>query len=58
MAETLGWLALGFSPSEALTDVDLLTAWVDDEGTGHIQVSVRMTFVFGFVCRKLALRIG
>ncbi|XP_042863898.1 DBH-like monooxygenase protein 1 homolog [Penaeus japonicus] len=37
VAETLGWLALGFSPSEALTDVDLLTAWVDDEGTGHIQ---------------------
>ncbi|XP_069987780.1 DBH-like monooxygenase protein 1 homolog [Penaeus vannamei] len=35
--ETLGWVAFGFSPNEAVKDVDLLTGWVDQGGVGHVQ---------------------
>ncbi|XP_076054671.1 DBH-like monooxygenase protein 1 homolog [Oratosquilla oratoria] len=34
---TQGWLGLGLSPKGGMAGADMITAWVDDEGRGHLQ---------------------
>ena len=35
----LGWVGIGFSTSQFMPDSDIATAWVDESGTGFLQVS-------------------
>ncbi len=36
MAETTGWVAIGFSPITLHKGADIVSGWVDDNGTAHI----------------------
>lgn len=36
-AETTGWVGLGVSPNGAMTGADIIVAWVDSSGSGHIE---------------------
>ena len=38
IVETLGYVGLGWSAKGGMKDADIITAWVDDQGKGHIQV--------------------
>jgi hypothetical protein len=35
-AETTGWVAIGFDPTEVMAEADMIFGWVDDEGKAYI----------------------
>ena len=37
--ETLGYVALGFSPNGGMAGADMFVAWVDSKGKAHGEVS-------------------
>ncbi|XP_064648507.1 DBH-like monooxygenase protein 1 [Lineus longissimus] len=37
IVKTTGYVGLGWSDKGGMDEADIITAWVDDEGTGHIQ---------------------
>ena len=36
---SLGWVGIGFSRNQFMTDTDIAIGWVDDSGEGFLQVS-------------------
>jgi hypothetical protein len=42
VAQTLGWVGFGFTPSGGMKGADMIIGWVSDDGQAHFTVRVKI----------------